>query len=261
LLYYCVDGLGNQEDGFLQGEYETDYVDLIPPTIIIWNPTEDEALNIERCVQSIVVQVFDEKSGVNESSIYAELYYENGSVVPNHKVSLKKSVYGTYEGLMDKQLPAGNYVLKIFATDNVGNQQIATRNEVLKETVFVEYIDPAYCNVNSQTGGSCDFTFHICMRGGNNVQFWMNKLGEIITPDMMSATIGSGNSSAFVGLKHNDFTSDAELLPLAPLCQEINGRTTFNLHLNLNTNVTSQIGPGAHDLDYTIESSLQGCAV
>jgi len=256
LEYYCKDKLENVE----KSKIEWDNVDDTPPSITIWNPTQDEASNIERCTQSIVVEISDVKSGVNESTIYAELYYKNnGTAVLNHKVSLKKSVYGTYEGLMDKQLPAGNYVLKIFAKDNVGNQQIAFMEEYLNETVFVEYIDPAYCNVNSQTGGSCDFTFHVCMRGDNNIQFWMNKLGDIITPDMMNAVIINGTLSAFVGLKHDGFTSDAGFLPLAIGCQEINGRTTFNLHLNLNTNVTQSIGPGVHDLNYTILSSSPGC--
>lgn len=250
--FWSVDKLGNEEEKTTQDHY----LDNTKPLIIVWNPTLAEAADVKRCTQAIVVQVSDGTgSGVDESSIYAELYY-NDVAVENHKVYLKKSIYGTYEGLMDKQLPAGNYVLKISAKDNVGNEQIVEMQEILVETIFVEYISPASCNVDPELGGSCDFTFNVCMRGGNSVQFWMNKVGGIITPDMMSAMISKNNSTAFVGLKHDDHTSDAGLLQLIEGCSNINGKQSFNLHLDLNSNVTSQIGTGSHDLEYTIESSL-----
>jgi len=248
--YYCEDKLGNKE----AVKTEIDNVDNTPPSIIVWNPTLDEAANVERCSQSIVVQVFDLKSGVNESSIHAQLINSEEQVV--REVQLTKSNYGTYEGLMDKQLPAGTYNLKIIAKDNLGNEKITEMPEVLKTGLFVEYISPSTCNVDATNGGTCNFTFSICMRGDNNIQFWMNKLGGIITPDMLNATITKGSSSAVVGLKHGEFQSEAGLLPLLTGCEEVNGRKTFNLNLIMDASDVNSIGAGAHDLDYTIKSSL-----
>jgi len=253
--YYSTDLLGNIEDD----ESETDFLDNTKPNITIHNPTGEEAENVERCVQSIVVSVDDGiGSGVNEESVYAQLWYGEEKV---REVQLTKSIYNTYEGLMDKQLPAGNYSLKIIAEDNLENSVEESLGEYLAETVFVEYISPAWCNVDPILGGSCDFTFNVCMRGANSVQFWMDKLGDVVTPDMMSARILSGigenASSAFVGLEHEGYTSEAEILQIGEECEEINGRTSFQLHLEMNDGVVFAIGPGAHGLDYRIESSLQ----
>jgi hypothetical protein len=271
--WYCEDALGNVEEK----QIEYDNVDDTPPTIIIHNPTSWEADNIERCVQSVVVQVFDLKSGVDESSVYAELYYGNGSAVPGHKVVLKKTIYGTFEALMDKQLPAGSYTLKVFAKDNLGNKAAAEIQETLVDAVFVEYINPGSCSVDPEEGGECDFTFHVCMRGDNSIKFWMNKLGGVVTPAMMNATVLKDENEAFVGLMHLEnkpeeqcvgegyiwyegqcyYRTLAELLMLGEECEEINRRTEFDLHLNLEPETISQIGPGIHDLEYWIESYLE----
>ncbi len=261
ICYMSEDYLGNWEEKHCQ----VFSVDNIAPEIIVHNPTFSET-NIERCAQAIVIEVFDNKAGVNESSIYAELINDSGEGEVVRNVSLEKSVYGTYEALMDKSLPEGKYVLRICASDNLGNKDCEEIQETLVETVFVEYVSPAYCNLDPEQGGNCEFTFHVCMRGGNQVQFWMNKLGGIITPDMMNAVISDGETNAFVGLKHCEeydedeceewFESEAETLMLGTDCEEINGQAEFNLELDITQEVAEQIGIGAHDLEYWIESSL-----
>lgn len=277
--WYCKDELENKE--IVKIEY--DNVDNTPPTIIVWNPTSLEARNVERCSQSIVVQVFDTKSGVKEGTIYAELYYTDEQGVAttpaSPKVNLKKTLYGTYEGLMDKDLPVGNYILKVFAKDNLGNERVVEIQEHLAETVFVEYISPATCNIDPEEEGNCNFTLHVCMRGGNSIQFWMNKLGGIIPPGEMNAMISdteNPTNEAFVGLAQTGLTkevcqmiptnywddkesicrTDAGLLQLG--CGEINGKEQFTLKLDVPVDVASQIGLGNHDLEYWIKSSLQG---
>lgn len=247
ISYWSEDNLTNTE--LIRSQY--DYLDTMFPLITLHNPSPTE-INVSRCVQAVVVEANDlGGSGVNDNSLVAKLWNSSNNI---QNISLKKSVYGTYEALMDKQLPAGNYTLKVYASDNLGNRNVYLLNETLMDSVFVEFVNPASCSVNPSIGGSCDFTFNICMRGGNAVQFWMNKLGDVVTPDMMGATISSGTASKFVGLWNGTWFSPAEILQLSP--SVINGRTSFNLHLNLNTNVTQSIGPGVHDLQYYINSTL-----
>lgn len=249
--YWCEDALGNKVEA-----EEIDNVDTQAPWIIIHNPTECEANNIKRCDQSIVVEVGDEKSGVNGSTIYAELWDATDKV--RGPVYLKKAVYkglqggDIYEGLMDKQLPPGEYTLKVYASDNLGNKGEQPITEKLKAGIYVEYMDPATCVVDILTGGNCSFTYHVCIRGNNNVSMWMDKLGEhpgLITPDMMNANIWKNVSSAYVGLIH---VSDAGQLQLSP--SKINGKATFDLHLKITPNITSLIGTGIQDLDYRIKA-------
>lgn len=239
------------------------------------------------CVQSIVATIEDEKSGVMRA--WAELW--NSSEVKVREVNLTNRG-GYWDALMDKALPAGEYTLKVCAEDNNGNENCVPINETLVETVFVERITPAVCGIDPEEGGECDFTYNICMRGGNGIKFWMNKLGEVITPGMMGATISDEDGNAIVGLRHESglsqeeceemstwdeetfwipdaenpevgacwfISGDAEFLQLS--CQEINGREKFDLHLELDGEDVSLIGPGVHDLEYWIESmsDFEGC--
>jgi len=253
--WYCKDALGNAGDVNL----EYDNIDSQPPHIIIYNPSFFESWDIKRCDQSIVVEVWDEKSGVNDSSIYAILVNESGTV--KGPVYLKKAIYthnghAIYEGLMDKQLPAGEYTLQVFASDNLGTQGMEDRDEKLKSGVYVEFIDPASCVVNQQTGGSCLFTFHVCARNTTSISFWMTKLGEdpkLITPDMLNAMISANGNSTFVGLWDGMLLTDPSLLDLSN-GQKVNGKATFNLTLTLNSNITNMIGSGIQDLKYKIKS-------
>ncbi|MEK6918377.1 MAG: ice-binding family protein [Nanoarchaeota archaeon] len=273
--WYCKDALGNQNDA----QIEWDNVDNVPPTIIVRNPTQSEASDVDKCVQSIVVSIDDAKSGVNDSSVVAELWNSEGVSVKN--VTLKKQQYGntfTYEGLMEKDLPSGSYTLIITARDNLGNENSVSVEEYLPEVVNVEYISPSTCIVDPVNGGNCDFTFNLCMRGGNTIEFWMDKLGNIVTPAMLNASTSNPQdmSWTFVGLKHiigTDeescvgpdvewvngacwFKTDAGDLSLEDMCIDITGRAQFKLHLNLASEAVQAIGEGVHDLNYWIKSSL-----
>ena len=94
------------------------------------------------------------------------------------------------------------------------------------------------------------------MRGGNQVQFWMDKLGDVLTPDMLNAMISNNGDQAFVGLGNGTWFSDAGILLLGEDCMDINGRAEFGLHLEFDSEDVIQIGEGNHDLEYWIESSL-----
>jgi cysteine-rich repeat protein len=275
--WFCEDALGNKGEV----NVEWDNVDSKGPEIIIRNPSVNER-EVEMCAQSIVATINDKKSGV--MSAWAELW--NSSEVKVREVNLTKDG-GQWEAIMDKALPAGDYILKVCAVDNNGNENCVEIEETLVETVFVEYITPAVCGIDPEEGGVCDFTYNICMRGGNGIKFWMNKLGDIITPGMMGATISDEDGNAVVGLRHESglsqkecedmsewdnetfwdpetelcwfISGDAEFLELS--CQEINGREKFNLHLELDGEDVSLIGPGVHNLEYWIKSieNFEGC--
>lgn len=284
LNYYCIDRLGNVEG---EPQIEYDNVDDTPPQIIVHNPTPAEAENVERCAQSIVIETWDVKSGLDtsEGSIYAELIDESEEVVEH--IDLAESDYGTYEGLMYKEHPVGYYTLRICASDNIGNENCVEIEEYLPEMVAVNFIDPSTCTIDPETGGECDFAFNLCMRDGNSVQFWMDKLGVGgITPAMMNALISSDlPDEAEVGLKHAEpqyisqedcenavsnigeytwedgvcyWQTNAELLSLEiePICH-INGKEVFNLHLEIDSEAAGEIGTGVHDLEYWIKTSMQ----
>lgn len=258
LNWQSFDLLNNEEEWNSQ----IDWIDCEGPEITIHNPLPWET-EIKRCSQSIVATIIDEKTGIKE--VWAELLNDQEEKV--REVGLTQSIYGTWEALMNKELPVGDYLLRVCATDNLDNENCEEIEEELVETVFVEYISPALCNIDPESGGECDFTFHVCMRGENSVQFWMNKLGNIITPAMMNTVITNNEDEAFVGLKHCEeydedeciswFETEAGVLQLD--CEEINQQTQFNLHLELDSEVVTQIGPGVHDLEYWIESLWQEC--
>lgn len=255
VYYWSRDHLGNIEEK----RNETDWLDTHFPIITVHNPTEDER-NVYRCTQAIVVEVEELGSGLNSESVYAELVNEYEEVVSN--VTLVKTQYGTYEAMMDKALPAGEYSLLIYAEDNVENENIVEIDEILEEeAIFVEYVSPASCSVDSELGGDCDLTLNICMRGGNQIQMWMNKIDGIVTPGMINAETSKNNDTTFVGLKHEEgegyFVSDAGYLPLLNECEDVNGRTNFDLHLEFGPEDVQSIGPGAHQLQYWLESSFE----
>ena len=244
ICYFSVDYLKNKEEPKCQ----VFSVDTIPPEISVLNPNWWES-KIKRCVQSIVVRARDSKSGVKR--VWAELYDNNETLVRSAEMPL--TVYGTYEALMDKQLPAGEYILKIKAEDNVGNIGETEIEERLKEGIFVEYVEDPICKINPEVGGNCNFIFHVCMRNSDSIKMWMDKLGQVVTPAMMNATISKGENSAYVALL--DKGIETESLKLSE--ETINGRTSFNLALNIPSNVSSMIGAGAHKLDYLIRAYSQ----
>lgn len=245
--YFSIDQLKNTE----KTKNQTVMLDCIAPEILIFNPKENER-EIQKCVQSVVANVTDSGSGIKR--VWAELWDENGEESEMvRSESMTRTIYGTYETLMDKQLPAGDYTLKVMAEDNIGNVNTYLIEETLNKSVFVEYISPASCSIEPAKGGKCEFTFYVCMRGGDSIKFWLDKLGGIITPSMMNASILKESNSEYVGLLDNGI--DAGLLSLGN--KTINGRESFNLHLNVPANVASQIGTGTHKLDYLIKSFIE----
>ena len=154
---------------------------------------------------------------------------------------------------MDKQLPAGDYNIKVYASDNLGNIGEEDRSETLAEGLYVEYFDPSSCAFNIGEEKSCLLGFHVCARNVTTIDMCMYKLGEspgLITPDMMNATISAGNNSAYVGLCE---VSDSEDLLLRN-GEKVNGKAVFNLALTINSNVSSILGTGSYDLNYTISA-------
>jgi len=255
LCYRSIDHLRNTEET----ECKVLSVDVDAPSIEILNPSEDER-DIQKCVQSIVAVVEDSKSGIK--NVWAELYKSVPYKVLDVELELIKEVeleladYGTndtiYEALMNKELEAGNYVLIVKAEDNVGNIGEVEISETLLEGIFVEYIADPICSIDPEVGGACNFEYHVCVRNATSIKMWMDKLGGIVTPAMMDAEISKGGNSAYVALW--DEGLEAELLVLGE--EPINGRTSFNLALNIPSDVASMIGVGSHKLDYLIETYL-----
>ena len=252
ICYKSVDRLGNVEEEHCQ----VFSADGQGPVIDIHNPTPNLASNMDNCSQSIVTTINDIKSGVNESSVYA--YLVNSSNKTVKKTKLRKTGYGTFDGYMTLHYPEGDYELKICAEDNVGNENCEIMPMSLKETLKVQYILPAQCRINPETGGECNFTYHVCMRGGNSVQFWMNKLGGPSgpSPGEMNATISYEGEEKFVGLEEDHITKDGGILQIGEDCKDINGRAEFDFHLELTPEHAADLG-GVTKLDYKIESSLQ----
>jgi len=245
IAYWSLDKLLNPE----KQNDETDWLDCTPPSILPLNPTQEEASSVEKCVQSVVAIVNDDGSGIKQ--VWAELWEAGEGGEKVRDVEMTKTLYGTYEALIDKQLPAGDYILKIKAKDNVENINEVDIPETLTSGVFVEYIEDPICKINPSIGGECDFKFHVCIRDSDSVKMWMDKLGDVVTPAMMDAEISKGGPPAYVGLWADEI--DAGLLCLGELT---NGRTSFDLHLNVPSDVASMIGVGAHTLKYKIESGI-----
>lgn len=248
ICYFSEDYLWNQEDFHCQ----VVSVDDTPPEIVeIYNPDYPEETNITKCVQSIVVVVEDEKTGVAE--VWAELINDEDDTVRNE--TLTHTIYDTWEGLMNKELPAGEYTLRIHAKDNLGNSDYEDVPETLQAGVFVEYLDPSTCSVDVDTGGECLLTFHVCVRDANSIKFYLDKIDDLITPAMLDATVYEDDpeNDAYVGLqKDGTQLTDAGLLFLEP--QPVNGREDFDLGLTFTPYIAEQIGPGPYDLDYLIEA-------
>lgn len=245
--YWSIDMLGNVEEH----QSEIDWLDNTPPMIDLENPNEYEAENVQACYQSIVAAVNDEGSGIKR--VWTELWNSTNNLVRTENLTLRND--GHYEVLMDKQLPAGHYILKVYAEDNLGNVNSVMMEEHLEQGIFVEFLNPATCSVNTELGGSCKFTYNVCMRSANSVEFWLDKLGiPGVPPGLMNATISKGQDFANVGYLANQAVSPLEPSNLLLSEDLINGRTTFDLNLHIPADTASQIGSGAHKLKYLIEA-------
>jgi len=243
IRFFSQDNANNEESVKIQ----IIKIDRTAPGVILLNPNETEAENVQMCVQSVVAIVSEGVEGSGIKRVWAELWDGEEKV---REAEMELYPDGTYGALMDKQLPTGEYILKVYAEDNAENNGIKEQPEILKQGVFVDYVENPICSINPEIGGNCDFTFHICMRNGNSIKMWMDKLGEVIIPGMMNATISKGENSTYVALW--DERIDAGLLELDD--EIINGRTEFDLSLNVPSDVASMIGVGAHKLDYLIRA-------
>ena len=287
IYYWSNDSLGNTESE----KSETDWVDTHFPLIAVHNPTGSDAENVDICEQAIVIEARDVMnvtgeggyleggSGLNVSTIKADLL--SGEEVIERNITLHNTSYGTYEGVMDKQVPS---LLRAYAASADSAYRL-DKHSVLEQFAYLNYvcIVDIVRGINPEQVFPCrkrTMQFNICMRGYNGIQFWMNKIGGILTPDNLSATISLGNDSAMVGLKHAEdynqtyceylqnqfghnywngtacwYQSPADTLPLG--CPEINGKTSFNLNLNISSQIAPDIGTG--ELEYWIGPSYSGC--
>jgi hypothetical protein len=164
------------------------------------------------------------------------------------------SLYAIKDGLVDLTgLPAGDYTFEVDVKDNVGNENIKSVNVTLEEGIYVNYIDPAKCEVSNLIGGSCDFTFNVCVRGRDSIRMWLEKMnGNQVSPFAVNATISKNGEEAKVGLVQGSLYTGAGLLNLTDNnCQNLNGRDTFNLHLDIPSDISSMIG-GQFVLKYNV---------
>ena len=244
ICFQSIDNVDNNEAPMCQ----IFFVDNVSPSISIRRPvleSPESELKLKSCVQSVVAKVDDKETGIK--NVWTELW-NSTSMVRNVSMELQED--GTYDASIDKQLPSGHYMLKVFAEDKAGNIGEKIIHETLIDSTFVESITPASCSINPETGGQCSFTFNICMRGGNSVQFSLDLLGDVVTPGMMNATITNGKNSTFVALLDDEV--EAGVLTLDD--EILNKRTSFKLNLNIPTGIVSQIGAGSHELKYKITS-------
>lgn len=195
ICYLSIDKLGNKEEMKCQ----VFNVDNTPPEVMIINPSENAEIGY--CSQTIKASVSDLGAGVKEVKAYLISEEDENETI------LRETTLDYYEstdkwiGVMDKSLPVGNYTIKVIATDNVGNEGRDERHESLVSALNIRSILPTQCSVDSQEGGNCVFTFNICMRGGNALKMWMDKLGGEggIAPEEMNAVVSYGEDTAVVG--------------------------------------------------------------
>jgi hypothetical protein len=212
----------------------------------------------------IVVEVWDDdnKSGLDENTVYAELYDDSEelvrSVTPMEKTTEQTGLFfggQFYSTVMNLDgLEAGEYQLRVYASDNVGNTNIVNRTINLTEGIYVEYIDPSSCSVSSTEGGDCLFTYHACVRGRDSLKMWMDKLNSgDVDPFTLNATLHKNGQQAEVGLMNEtDLISTADLLNLTESeCDDVAGMTTFDLTLDISPEVAQMIG-GNYQIIYNI---------
>lgn len=263
LQYYCEDALGNGNH-VLSETPELDSVDDTPPWIIIHNPENNGTTVTEEigCEQSVLVEVGDAKSGVNESTIYAELIDSSGNVVRLVQLVKAQNQQGLQGGIifnapnfMDKQLPAGNYTLLINATDNVGNKGNKTIVETLNDGIFLSSppIFPSSCTMMAGESKDCVFTYNLCARNVNKIDMCLYKIKNLVDAIQLNATISNNNGLAYVGICGVSNGNPKDLW-LNSDHSKVNGKASFNLTLSFNSNISATLGTGEYDLNYTINS-------
>lgn len=149
--------------------------DKTPPTVVIKNPAITD-IGCDGLEFSVKVFVEDALSGVNQNSVYAELVNSGQEIVETTLLSWK---YGnTWEGKMGNEHPAGEYTLKVYASDNVQNEGHSQKDLNLIYDVFYTVI-PGDCTVDITGEETCDFNYHMNLcHGGNSVGVKMEKWGN-----------------------------------------------------------------------------------
>ena len=254
LSFYSKDYLGNEE-------YYTDqnhFLDNTAPFIWIWNPSVLEASAVRRCSLSVVTEVSDFGSGVDFSSVIADIKNSTGDILRHSNLSNYPNGGNFYSSVIDLVgVPSGIYTLEITAEDNLGNKRVETRQINLASGVYVEYLSPPQCNVSVSLGGNCLFTFNTCVRDSSSISMWMEKLNNgTIDPFMINARITKDLRIANVGLLQEGIrVSSANKLNLTSLnCQNVNGRTSFDLIFDITPEVAAMIGPDPYRFGYELAS-------
>ena len=261
LEWYCEDGLGNK--GEVNIEY--DNVDDHGPFIWIHNPSLLESLHVEDCSLDVLTEIKDLKSGIDESSIYVTITPEGGEEILFGDLEKVSSGHGAifggdgYEGVFDIQnYEAGIYTLRIYATDNLGNVNVETRVIKLASGVYVDRYDLPHCNVPS-TGGTCDLTFHACIRGSTEINFYMGKIkDDLVSPLALNGTLWVDDRSGAVGVMNAyggyDFLADK--VKLTDDCSVVNGKKDFKVSLTFTEDMINKIGGGQYKFDWKVNSYL-----
>lgn len=252
--YQSVDRLGNWEST----KNETDWLDNNGPSIDIVNPNLLE-LNRTQCYLNVVASVKDLCSGLNQSTVRAEVRYANGTVaISSFNLALTYPLSGGYSATVDTtSLLPGQYSLIVYAKDNLGNENSAVRNFTISPGIFVQYVNPYSCSVQIGQSGNCSFTFNACTRGSDQINMYIEKLGagHDVDPGSVNAMLVNGLGNAQVGIWETDgsFHFATNLTVVNNTCQNANGWIKFNLTMQLDANDTTVLG-GNYQVNYTLNS-------
>lgn len=256
--YYSTDLLGNIE----VVKNETDWLDNNAPLVRIVNPS---FANTSSCSMAVLAEILDSCVGINESSVYVTLYYENGSVALRQLLprtgNLNGVIFGgkPYSALLNTTgLPAGSYTLMISAADLLGNVRQENRTIVLNQGIYVEYVSPSSCSITPGYAGNCSFTLNTCIRDSDSVSMWMDKLnGGKVSPTDVDATlwnmVGQSQEIGIIENNTKEFDPQPLRLNITSGCQNFNGWYKFNMTLGVPANVSALLG-GKYTINYTLSS-------
>jgi len=261
----CADALGNK--GTTQIEW--DNVDDTPPNITIDDPNFIDSI-VRGCSLDVVTEIKDFKVGTNESTVYATIASADN---PNNEVMLGKLIKNPsynghgfffngdgYEQVFDiSSYAAGKYILRVYASDLLGNPRVVNTTITLESGIFVDRYDLPSCSI-PLNGGLCSLTFKACVRNSSAMDFYMGKIkNNTVSPVALNGTLIIGDNSGVVGSINTDgsisfngdivsFSSDG--------CTIINGKRDFTLQLNFTSEIVSLIGSGDYSFDWNIHSFL-----
>jgi hypothetical protein len=171
ITYYCTDALGNKGDE----ETETDFMDKTAPTIEIVEPSQMEhEFGCEVNIFTVKARVTDDGSGVGD--VTAELLYKNETPTGRTcTMTLKQGYYSC--NLNHWGLLAGEYLVKVTASDNVENQD---SKDVYSQLTYDVYFGGCTgFTVLKGESGTTTFDVNLC-HGGDAVGMLMTKLCGVI---------------------------------------------------------------------------------